>query len=218
MHNCRSAFQCKTYVSIFVIRRQYLVPPGQKYLLHQPSPCYWVISTLVAERVGRPVLPFHSLADRPWSALLARPLLAAFLREGSRASSTGLPAGELRRPTARSSRPSAQSGAAPAAASTRSSRSRPSHARGAAPALLPEQHWAPKTGTQKENEKTRHVAKPWLGTSSPRTVGYHLSGERVRCIPSEWPGTAYRRGTHRTQYVQDPSLLGTLSRTEGVSL
>ena len=208
MHTCRSAFQCKTIVSIFV---EYLVPPGQKYLPHQPSPCYWVISTLVAERVGRPVLPFHSLADRPWSALLACPLLAAFLREGSRASSTGQPAGELRRPTARSSRPSAQSGAAPAAASTRS------HT-----VLVVTSSGGGRTGAEdrhpKENEKTRHVAKPWLGTSSPRTVGYHLSGERVRCVPSEWPGTAYRRGTHRTQHVQDPSLLGTFSRTEGVSL
>ena len=96
-----------------------------------------VISTLVAERGGSPVLPSTPLrvAGRPCLHSLLLPFASGLPTRGEPRRWHRAPAGELRRPTARSSRPSAESGAAPAAASTRSSRSRPSHSRGAAPAL-----------------------------------------------------------------------------------
>jgi len=127
----RSAFLCKTAVSIYC---QVSSSARTKVSASHPSTCYRVISTLVAERGGSPVPLFTALQTflvcPPCS-----PFASGLPTRGEPRRWHRAPAGELRRPTARSSRPSAESGAAPAAASTRSSRSRPSAESGAAPAL-----------------------------------------------------------------------------------
>ena len=145
-----------------------------------------VISTLVAERGGSPVLPSTPLrvAGRPCLHSLLLPFASGLPTRGEPRRWHRAPAGELRRPTARSSRPSAESGAAPAAASTRSSRSRPSAESGAAPAL----QLGPTLGAE-----DRHPEGKRDGPDVAHIrVGSHPqhNGEGIRFVLPKWRVTA----------------------------